>query len=961
MISRSSARGSSRGAAADTAAAVRELSEMVRSGESTAVWVRLRSLLFVAARHANLPVLAYLLDELRVPVTTADGGGATLLHHAVAGSAPATLRWAARRRDAAAAAVHLRPDSAGRSPLAAAAGEGAVECVEALVDAIAVLHFGHEAAVLPAVQAARAAAEAALRGAGRRPAARLAHVVQILDSALRVAALSHVRCVLWMSEEEAPAAAAAGTCGQPVGSVKMAAILAHVHAEPWWAEFEASAAGAVGPPAGRSAREEADGYLTLQTAVAKSEPAVVAWLLDVWRFGFGARRHAAFTLADCACAPGEAAVQGAAAPGRAWTRWWADTLLRWAGWDNANDTVGGACTAAHVCAADAQGHAHDSICDGAREDAHDGSGTACNGALCYDTSGTEDGGYDALYYGTDEGADPAHDGAPGHGGSLGMKGLGVAPAVSQLVEALRREGIRVGGDAARRELLLLDDVGARGGPRRRAAMVATLRLFVDRFNEHAVPRLDLLVKDGNWHTFAWLLEEHLVDLAAPVWEVGDSDSGEREGDGEGGSECGDQAGTCGDVCGICIDALPAAGFACALQCGHRLCTRCTRELFAYHATAADSPSTVPALPATLPCPICRREVAAPRIVHGDVVQKLRHHLPREAPWLLANSLASAASPAATDRTDEHVASGPAAGEMRGRSLGELLMALAAGYGSGAFLEALLAAGVRPHRVRAGGGRTLLHIACERRQPVPLLWLLAHAADAGAAHLERCLTATDSAGRRAIDAAVDAQFDLGVQALLLGRRRCAADSLELRAAFPRTPTGWLGRALRSSAPELRRRAEAYLASHVLAADGDIARRVAAGCPLEEVAPALTDHRPLRYAVEEHLASVRGDMGAGASPSPLRCFVYDVVVGAARTDILRWLLLHGWAQLAPAMASPPPLITRDAVVAAATAQRAGGSAFEALFDEVEALLGALARAEAQHRAFAESVTAGELRRR
>lgn len=41
MISRSSARGSSRGAAADTAAAVRELSEMVRSGESTAVWVRL--------------------------------------------------------------------------------------------------------------------------------------------------------------------------------------------------------------------------------------------------------------------------------------------------------------------------------------------------------------------------------------------------------------------------------------------------------------------------------------------------------------------------------------------------------------------------------------------------------------------------------------------------------------------------------------------------------------------------------------------------------------------------------------------------------------------------------------------------------------------------------------------------------------------------------------------------------
>lgn len=97
------------------------------------------------------------------------------------------------------------------------------------------------------------------------------------------------------------------------------------------------------------------------------------------------------------------------------------------------------------------------------------------------------------------------------------------------------------------------------------------------------------VQHGRWRIFAWLKEEGMIDLNAPLAEppartcTGDGDPAD------------------GEVCAICLDPLPIPALCCTLGCNHVMCRKCVREHFCfssdYHGSCA-------------PCPLCRREVSA---------------------------------------------------------------------------------------------------------------------------------------------------------------------------------------------------------------------------------------------------------------------------------------------------------------------------------------------------------------
>jgi hypothetical protein len=395
------------------------------------------------------------------------------------------------------------------------------------MDVLVVIHFGDESEMLPAVEATRQFVDSQMTAPGRRPGARLKRIRHVLDSFLRVAALSRIRFVLWSVDDSAEGGGVQERGGDLLApsqtSRKLREITTHLEKQSWWpslvkTELSVGSAGLAIDV--RNVRELSDEFLTLQTAVAKGEPAVVEWLLDVWGVDFdGDGRNATFTLADYVCAPGEdeSTESGSSGCEKEWEAWWSDTLLEWA-------TV------------------HESSSEGTAAD------------MSFDD--------------------------------------------------LRAE-LRIAGKcctaAHRRQLRLLNDEGSKGGRRQQHNTVAMLRLFVNRFNERAVPRLDLLVKYGNWHIFAWLLKEGLVDLAAPAWGVV---LAQESNEAPGSSESCKVGNDDNDLCGICLDSRPPAGFSCNLRCGHFLCTKCTRDWFSYHGDGSSKRAEAP----VLPCPICRQEV-----------------------------------------------------------------------------------------------------------------------------------------------------------------------------------------------------------------------------------------------------------------------------------------------------------------------------------------------------------------
>eukprot|EP00873_Tetraselmis_striata_P041455 jgi/Tetstr1/461719/TSEL_006809.t1 len=465
----------------------------------------------------------------------------------------------------------------------------------------------------------------------------------------------------------------------------------------------------------------------------------------------------------------------------------------------------------------------------------------------------------------------------------------------------RKQEYFSGLESARKQLRLLDDLEAKGGALRQAKIIATLELFIDRFNRSAVPRLDLLVQSGNWQVFEWLLSQKTIDMGAPFVE---SEAGAEDAE-----DAEDVA-----VCPVCLDPLPIPALYCVLQCGHTLCRRCTRGLI-HHMPSPEEGGRAGG--GAFSCPLCRRVVPFPRFAHSDVMVKLRGDLPDAAPWLFPSGL-------------------PAPGP--GLPLGAVLLGMAVGMSSLRFVENLVAAGVDPFcRL---GGRSLLHIACEQAASGSALWLLEHARQAG--RLPELLLSLDQQGRRPLEVAVEVDLEGPAFDRLL--------DLEARLPDPaveeEAPRGaWVEKALASSNETVRGAAEWHVAQAVLG--GGLEERLRSGCPLAESEIAAAGYAAAIMRAREggDGASTVCTGAAAAAPDMgdhvLRRFVDDQVVRHGRADVLRWMWLEldwqRWAHFP--IPAGPSFASRDAVTAAASKWGLGSAElrlFGDVFDEADRLL-------------------------
>eukprot|EP00873_Tetraselmis_striata_P016295 jgi/Tetstr1/436559/TSEL_002713.t1 len=174
-------------------------------------------------------------------------------------------------------------------------------------------------------------------------------------------------------------------------------------------------------------------------------------------------------------------------------------------------------------------------------------------------------------------------------------------------------------ESMKQRLRLLDDLEAKGGALRQAKIIATLEVFIDRFNDRAVPRLDLLV-------FEWLLGQNVIDPRAPFADSGAGDEGEEEEEEE------DEA-----VCPVCIEPLFIPALCCVLQCGHTLC----RSLL--HPWPHPTPLVISSRHRrdghrSLQLPLVPPRGAVSPLAQSDVMVKLRGDLPGAAPWLFPSGL-----------------------------------------------------------------------------------------------------------------------------------------------------------------------------------------------------------------------------------------------------------------------------------------------------------------------------------
>eukprot|EP00873_Tetraselmis_striata_P021575 jgi/Tetstr1/441839/TSEL_030054.t1 len=471
----------------------------------------------------------------------------------------------------------------------------------------------------------------------------------------------------------------------------------------------------------------------------------------------------------------------------------------------------------------------------------------------------------------------------------------------------------------KQRLRLLDDLDAKGGALRQAKITATLELFIDRFNERAVPRLDLLVQSGNWQVFEWLLSQNVINPRAPFVDSGAGEEEEEE-------EEEDEA-----ICPVCIEPL-----------------RIPRS--------ASSCNTGGAGTGAFSCPLCRRVVPFPRFAHSDVTVKLRGNLPGAAPWLFPSRPARRRALAVLLRT---------AGSCPGLPLGPVLLGMAVGMSSLRFVENLVAGGMDPFCWLEG--RSLLHIACEQAAPGSALWLLEHARHAG--RLPALLLCLDQQGRRPLEVAVAVCF----QGPAFGRLLDMEPRLLDPAGREEAPLGaWMGTVSSPSSNEtFRGAAEWHVAQAVLG--GGLEERLRSGCPLAEVVQQLERNRCMERAMEGYHRTefyrqseiaaaayaagivrardgrrLRREPGSGAERAApgmgehvLRRFVEDQVVRHGRADVLPWMWLEldwqRWVHFT--IPAGPNFASRDAVTAAASKWGLGSTElrlFRDVFDEADRLL-------------------------
>lgn len=330
----------------------------------------------------------------------------------------------------------------------------------------------------------------------------------------------------------------------------------------------------------------------------------------------------------------------------------------------------------------------------------------------------------------------------------------------------------------------------------------------------------------------------------------------------------------------------------------------------------------------------------PLFAHSDVAAKLREDLRSSAPWLLDSD--------------------PPARSLSSLTLGATLLGMAVGTESLRFVENLIAAGVDPFC--HVGGRSLLHLACERAASGSALWLIDAARRAG--RLPELLLSEDRHGRRPLDIIVDLGVDGPAFELLLGMEMDLPGPVS-RQGRPRD--AWEERALASSNDNVRRAVEWRMAQRVLGG-GLLEERMRSGCPLAEVAEQLQRNNCMDRAMEDYylgakMTSLPEGAGTAAEEVPVLCrFIGDQVVRHARADVLRWMLLEtdwqrwGYPFECSTTQTSPRFANRHMVEVAGAKwglSPAELKAFQDVFDEVDGLLDIKKLVELHHGDFARAV--------
>ncbi|KAI5060819.1 hypothetical protein GOP47_0025239 [Adiantum capillus-veneris] len=208
-----------------------------------------------------------------------------------------------------------------------------------------------------------------------------------------------------------------------------------------------------------------------------------------------------------------------------------------------------------------------------------------------------------------------------------------------------------------------------------------LEIFAEKYDDHgaesfALPRLDLVVACGQLHILKWLIRKGYVDLNLPF------SSNEEMGVLKDDEDDDDNYAVANDAdCAICYR---IKRFPVELECGHSYCLSCIRQVHTYSHANMQS----------FQCPYCRRHLSVPPSM--TISSSLQYYLKSKSPWL------------------HHKSS---------NTLGEILMALAAGTGSVFILEYLIVQhNIDPATTLYAKGRNLMHIAASRPNLVSCKWL-----------------------------------------------------------------------------------------------------------------------------------------------------------------------------------------------------------------------------------------------
>ncbi|KAI5060820.1 hypothetical protein GOP47_0025240 [Adiantum capillus-veneris] len=210
-----------------------------------------------------------------------------------------------------------------------------------------------------------------------------------------------------------------------------------------------------------------------------------------------------------------------------------------------------------------------------------------------------------------------------------------------------------------------------------------LEIFAKKYDDHgaesfALPRLDLVIACGQLHILKWFIDKGFVDLNLPLSSNEEMDTLKDDEDED---EEEDNVAANDSDCAICYR---IKRFPVELQCGHSYCLSCIRKVHTYSNANMQS----------FQCPCCRRHLSLPPSM--TISSSLQYHLKSKSPWLQYKS---------------------------SNTLGEILMALAAGTGSVFILEHLITRhNLDPLTTLYANGRNLMHLAASRPNLISCKWL-----------------------------------------------------------------------------------------------------------------------------------------------------------------------------------------------------------------------------------------------